>query len=238
MAVITFLSCGCEDKTSPSEFRIDIRVIDENNNPVQGADVGFYYDEISFNANQSPVDHVITNQNGVASFLLLEEAFLRLSSYYVSATKGEANNWYDKISFKIKDSLSVNESFVQIKETLEGKLGGRAGKRWQQVAYIVNGRDFDDCRFRYVSLFKRQRIYPESALNFRKYFEKQESNYKTCTKPNRLAEVGYWTLNRKRDAISFRDYEKKIVDLTETEMTLQYNPTEDLKIIERYKLVK
>lgn len=214
--------------------RVEIKVIDHNNQFVAGVDVSVYLNEGNFRKDEESIADGVTNE--VGNFTIELEPNTQILDYYVSAAKDGADNWYDKIQFFVIDTLQVSEAFVQITTTLESKMAGRNGKRWRQTSYTFNGNQFDQCRYRLVNIFKPDRIKPNSVFDFSRAVDQYQSENSKCTDPGKFFSGNVWKLNRERDGYYTYKFDKKFIEFTETRMVVEYSPTADVKVQEVFEL--
>ena len=227
-------SSSCDSGLEIPTKKVDIQILDGSNQIVAGADISVYYSEGAFRKDEDAFATGISDDRG--KFVVSFPANTEILNYYISVTKGEEDNWYDKIEFYVNDTLDVSETFIQITNTLESQLAGRNGKRWKQTSYMFNGEEFDRCEYRLINIFKPRRFKPESNLNFSRVVDRYESPNSKCNNPDKFHSIEIWELNRERDGFWSSQHEKKFIEFTNTRMITEYFPTNGVRIQETFEL--
>ncbi|WP_448518297.1 hypothetical protein [Rhodoflexus sp.] len=223
------VACGTTDTIVPG-YVLKIKVVNFRGEPMEGVTVTLFANQEAFiNNQQGNIPPQQTNRNGEVIF---EGLPFTTPGYFVSAERGNSNNWSDpvnaSISFNIREveqtrTLRITESSIQ------NALAGRFSRRWRRVSYNLNGTVNNSCSFTQVYEFRRD--------NFINIFigpgcpnagNQQSALVWSVAPDNRGLIFGAATTGR----------QISITDLTATTLRTTETPQPGIIIIEEYQLMQ
>lgn len=226
--VFIFNSCRPGETFSPG-FALQIKVVNFNNQPIEGATVILYADQESFINDRQVIAPKQTDRNGQVTFTGLPFGTL---GYYASVERGSANNWSDPLNasiyFNTRD-LEYSRTIRITESSIQNALAGRFSRRWRRVSYNLNGTVNTSCAFTQVHEFRR-----DSFIHI--------FNSQGC--PNAGQQVGsiVWAVAPDNRGLIFgaatTGRQISITDLTATTLRTTETPQAGLIIIEEYQLIQ
>lgn len=226
--VFIFTSCKPRETFSPG-FVLQIKVVNFNNQPIEGATVVLYADQEAFVNDRQVVSPKQTDRNGEVVFTGLPFGTL---GYYASVERGSANNWSDplnaSISFNTRD-LEYTRTLRITESSIQNALAGRFSRRWRRVSYNLNGTVNTSCLFTQVHEFRR-----DSFINI--------FNGAGCPNAGQQVSSTVWAVAPDNRGLIFgaltTGRQISITDLTATTFRTTETPQAGLIIIEEYQLIQ
>ncbi|MCS7020096.1 MAG: prealbumin-like fold domain-containing protein [Cytophagales bacterium] len=225
---ILFGACRPLDTVSPG-FALKIKVVNFNNQPVEGATVTLYADQEAFINDRRSIPPKQTDRNGEVVF---EGLPFGTWGYYVSAERGSSNNWSDQLNANVLfDTRNVEyERTIRITEaSIQNALAGRFNRRWQRVSYNINGNVNTSCSFTQVHEFRR-----DGFVNI--------FNAAGCPNAGQQVGANVWTVAPDKRGIILgaitTGRQISITDLTATTLRTTETPQPGIVIIEEYQLIQ
>lgn len=140
--LLSGLLLGCSEGEEPVP-QIGVIVQDEDGVRLSGAEVQIYSSRDDYRNDSNPILETVTDDNGLAIITYTDSLeVLRLRPIYISAERGERNNWTGQITYQ----LEVNAiATVEVRPSLESRLAGRWRRTWEKVRYIIDGQEINSC---------------------------------------------------------------------------------------------
>lgn len=226
--VLIISACKPRETFTPG-FALQIKVVNFNNQPIEGATVILYADQEAFINDRQVIPPKQTDRNGTVIFTGLPFGTL---GYYASVERGSANNWSDplnaSISFNTRD-LEYTRTIRITESTIQNALAGRFSRRWRRVSYNLNGTVNTTCAFTQVHEFRRD--------NFINIF-----NAPGCPNAGQQVSATVWTVAPDNRGLilggATTGRQLSITDLTATTLRTTETPQAGLIIIEEYQLIQ
>jgi len=221
-------ACKPYDLFEPG-FALRIKVVNFNNQPIEGATVILYDNQEAFINDRQTIAPRLTDKNGEVTFTSLPFGKM---GYYISVERGSANNWSDQpsamISFNTRD-IEYTRTIRITESTIQNALAGRFSRRWRRVSYNLNGTVNTTCAFTQVHEFRRDNfINIFNAPGCPNAGQQVSTNVWTVAPDNRGLVLGSATTGR----------QITITDLTPTMFRTTETPQAGLIIIEEYQLIQ
>lgn len=140
--LLSGLLLGCSEGEEPVP-QIGVIVQDEDGVRLSGAEVQIYSSRDDFRNDVDPILETTTDENGLALITYTDSLeILRLLPVYVSASRGDRNNWTGQTAYRFEINATVT---VRVKPSLETRLAGRWRRTWEKVRYIIDGQEINSC---------------------------------------------------------------------------------------------
>ncbi|MCU0392104.1 MAG: hypothetical protein MUE81_13375 [Thermoflexibacter sp.] len=134
-------------------YELEIFVGDAVDFGIEDVTVTLFTNVEDFQKNTNPVKTAQTDSRGYVLFKGLDRSVF---TYFVSAEKGELNNWGDKTQLIFSKFDQQSQSFkLQIKASLANDIAGRYEKRWRQVSKFIGNSPDNTCNARQIHAFRR-----------------------------------------------------------------------------------
>lgn len=216
------ITLGCsKNKFDWVYNELEVIVVDKKGFPIQNAEVTLYRTETDFKEGRQPLrTGILTDENGS---VVLKKLDLNTKTFYVEATKGEANNWGKNGKISDFEQFERRKKVIYLeKAPLVNYLAGRSEKRWKLVYQIINTTQYNGCEI--YSFNRDKRIYYSYyKVPYSCFGEHQNGSFRFWS----LNELGnsFRIFNNKQGGVLFE--EAQIIEMTDSTLIYRHKPANE-----------